>query len=120
MEACRDPAFQHRHPEDIAIGRLNRDWLEGRGMRFAPRALADQFSAERAGDVSTSFGYHGAWLMPRAIGAKAFWTLYLGLDDRGTIRHDFVAIAKQMGQGRGGFWRVLRLLVDRIVPKGLR
>lgn len=113
MEACRDPGFRPDHPEDIAIGRDNRAWLEGMGMRFAPRALADLFSAERAGDVAKSFGYHGAWLMPHAIGVGSFWALYRDLDDCGTIQHDFAAILKQIGQGRGGWRRALRLIADQ-------
>lgn len=113
MQLCRDPAFQPSHPEDLAIARINRDWLERQGMRFAPRALADRFAAERAGDVTASFGYHGAWLMPQAVGIDPFWTLYRELDDRGTIRHDFSSILKQIGQGRGGWSRALRLTLDQ-------
>lgn len=113
MQLCRDPAFHPSHPEDVAIARINRDWLERQGMRFAPRALADRFAAERAGDVMASFGYHGAWLMPQAVGIEPFWTLYRELDDRGTIRHDFSSILKQIGQGRGGWNRALRLTLDQ-------
>lgn len=113
MQLCRDPAFHPSHPEDVAIARINRDWLERQGMRFAPRALADRFAAERAGDITASFGYHGAWLMPRAVGIEPFWTLYRELDDRGTIRHDFSSILKQIGQGRGGWSRGLRLTLDQ-------
>ncbi len=114
MEVCRDPAFQSYHPEDVAIGRVNRNWLEVKGMRFASRALADIFSTERSGDVSTSFGYHGAWLMPRAIGVAPFWNLYRELDDRGTIRHDFVTILNQIKHERGGWIRALRLILDQV------
>lgn len=113
MQLCRDRAFRFHHPEDVAIGRINRDWLEEKGMCFAPRALADLFSAERAGDVSASFGYHGVWLMPCAIGVKPFWSLYRELDDHGTIRHDFAAILKQIGRGQGGWKRASRLILDR-------
>lgn len=113
MQLCRDPAFHPSHPEDVAIARINRNWLERQGMRFAPRALADRFAAERAADVAASFGYHGAWLMPQAVGVEPFWTLYRELDDRGTIRHDFSAILKQIGQGRGGWTRGLRLTLDQ-------
>jgi hypothetical protein len=115
LTLCRDPTFRQHHPEDIAIGRSNRAWLEGQGMRFAPRAIADLFSAERAGDVSSSFGYHGAWLMPQAIGIRDFWALYPELDDRGTIRHDFAAILKQIGRGRGGLLRAARLIRDQMI-----
>lgn len=113
MQLCRDPAFRRDHPEDVAIGRTNRLWLEGQGMRFAPRALADCFAAERAGDVTASFGYHGAWLMPKAIGVEPFWQVYRDLDDRGTIRHDFRLILKQIRRSKGGWARALRLTLDQ-------
>ena len=113
MEACRNPQFRPSHPEDIAIGRENRNWLEEKGLRFAPQALADLFSAERGGDLETSFGYHGAWLMPRAIGVEGFWALYQDLDDRKTIRHDFAAILKQIARAPGGWRRAIRLIVDQ-------
>lgn len=114
MALCRDGGFAGFHPEDIAIGRDNRAWLEGQGMRFAPRALADRFSAERAGDVAASFGYHGVWHMPRAIGVAAFWDIYCTLDDRGTVRHDFAALLKQVAQGPGGLPRALRMIADHV------
>jgi hypothetical protein len=117
MDACRDPAFRPDHPEDVAIGRLNRAWLESRGMHFAPRVLADLFSAERAGDISNSFGYHGAWLMPGAIGVEPFWNLYRELDDCGTIRHDFVTILNQIGRGRGGWARTWRFVLDWLTQR---
>lgn len=113
MQLCRDPAFRRDHPEDVAIGRTNRAWLEGQGMRFASRALADRFAAERAGDVTASFGYHGAWLMPAAIGVEPFWRVYRELDDCGTIRHDFWPILKQIRRGNGGRARALRLALDQ-------
>ena len=59
IEACLAPEFQPTHPEDLAIGRTNRGWLEEQGLRFAPRELADRFAAERGGELATSFGYHG-------------------------------------------------------------
>lgn len=114
MALCRDPVFHPSHPEDVAIGRVNRNWLEERGMRFAPRTLADIFSAERAGDVTASFGYHGVWLMPRAIGVDAFWDIYRTLDDRGTIRHDFGTLLHQMRRGRGGWTRAVRMIAERV------
>lgn len=120
MEACRDPGFRPSHPEDLAIGRINRDWLERQGMRFAPPAIADLFSAERAGDVATSFGYHGTWLMPRAIGVEPFWRVYRHLDDRATIRHDFAGILKQTGRGQGGGRRAIQLILDQIFHRGGR
>lgn len=116
MALCQNGGFARFHPEDVAIGRDNRAWLEGQGMRFASRALADRFSVERAGDVTASFGYHGVWHMPRVIGIDTFWNLYRALDDRSTVWNDFATILHQVRQGRGGMGRALRLIADRIRP----
>lgn len=114
MEACRSPDFRLVHPEDIAIGRANRDFLEGLGLRFAPRALADDFSAERSADIAASFGYHGSFNMPKAIGVEAFWKIYKTLDDVGTIQPDFVSLVHAVARTRGGIRRAMRMMADRL------
>ncbi len=113
LEICRSPGFDSSHAEDLAIGRVNRDWLEQRGFRFAPSALADIFSAERASDPRATFGYHGVWHMPHLLGIENFWKLYRKLDDRNTIQHDFGTLLRQLFVGRGGVGRIFRLLLDR-------
>lgn len=114
MEACRDPQFRYGAPEDIAIGRVNRGWLERRGMRFAPRSLADAFASERAGDLNACFGYHGVFNMIRAIGVEAFWPIYRSLDDRSTVRHDFVSLLREVRPGIGGMPRAVRMIADHL------
>ena len=114
MEVCRSPLFRSFHPEDVAIGRDNRNWLEERGMRFAPRNLADMFAVERAGDVEASFGYHGVWHMPHVIGVEAFWQIYRGLDDRSTVRRDLFDILKNVSRGPGGKRRATHMIADFI------
>lgn len=114
LEACREPGFRPSHPEDLAIGRHNRAFLEARGLRFAPRAVADIFSAERAGNPLTSFGYHGVWHMPRVLGREPFWRLYCELDEHTSLRNDFRSILWQVGRGRGGVRRACRLIRDRV------
>lgn len=112
MLACQDAGFRPSHPEDLAVCRRNRGWLESRGMRFAPAALADLFSAERAGDVDMTFGYHGIFNMPKAIGVDAFWDAYAGLDDRATIRHDLFSLMRDVARGPAGLRRAARILID--------
>lgn len=114
MEACRQDAFQPSHPEDLAIGRENRAWLESQGLRFAPRELADAFSAERAGNIDESFGFHGVWHMPRVLGNAAFYELYLSLDERGSVEHDFQSLVRQVVRGKGGIGRAARLIRDQV------
>lgn len=113
MEACRSPQFRAAHPEDVAIGRTNRAWLEAQGLRFAPRALADRFSAERTGDARAAFGYHGVFNMPRALGIAGFWQAYCQLDHRGTVKTDFWPLLRAVGHGKGGLGRMIQMLRDR-------
>jgi hypothetical protein len=114
MDLCRAAPFVPAHPEDVAIARTNRDWLETQGMRFAPRDLADAFATERSGDLATSFGYHGAFNMPRALGPQAFWQVYGGLEELGSIRHDFLRILRHAARGPGGLGRARRMIADRL------
>lgn len=95
MLACAAPNFQICHPEDVAIGRTNRPWLEGLGLNFATRALADQFSTERSGELSSSMGFHGVFNMQRAMGDDAFWAMALSLDDRSSFSNDGWRIFRQ-------------------------
>jgi hypothetical protein len=114
LEACRDPGFCQSHPEDLAIGRYNRPFLEARGLRFAPRSLADAFSAERAGNPTTSFGYHGVWHMPRVLGCETFWQIYRNLDEHTSVRRDFRSILQQVVRGQGGASRAFGLIRDQV------
>ena len=115
LEACREPSFRPSHPEDVAIGRHNRIWLEARGIKFAPPALADAFSAERAGDSGQSFGYHGVWHMPRLLGRDAFWEIYNELDERTGVRRDFATLLWQLFLGKGGIRRAINFFCDQIL-----
>lgn len=114
LNALRAPEFSKSHPEDVCIARTNRKLLESLGLRFADRTLANGFSAEREGDPRTTFGYHGVWHMPKVLGREEFYAIYSGLDERGTIRHDFLPLARQVLRGRGGLCRASRLVADRL------
>lgn len=112
IEACSAPQFAQSHPEDVAIGRGNRDWLESRGMKFAPRSVADCFSAERAGNAAHSFGYHGVWHMPGVLGVDEFWHIYQSLDDKTSVFHDLGYIIRQIISRPAGLRRSMRLAAD--------
>ena len=114
MEACKSPDFQPSHPEDVAIGRVNRDWLEELGMRFADSAIADSFSTERKGSLQSSFGFHGVWHVPHVVGLDSFWDVYSSLTDRSTIRLDLLKIAAIISPQPRGLRRAARLIVDQL------
>lgn len=112
MELCRAPGFAIAHPEDVAIGRINRPMLEKMGIRFAPAALADAFSAERVGDPARAFGYHGVFLMPQVLGPEKFWKIYLSLDDRFSLRRDLTSLVAGLRPGSAPWRRSLRMRLD--------
>lgn len=65
LELCQDPHIQLTAERDYIAEDANvcidyRAWLEQRGIRFAPTAVAEQFSFE-LGKVRDSFGFHGVW-----------------------------------------------------------
>lgn len=123
MKACREPGFRPTHPEDVAIARHNRAWLETCGLTFAPKAMADAFSTERAGNLTESFGFHGVWHMPRLFGSDAFWALYCELDERSSIQHDFRSLLRHIMIGKQGTRRAIKLAIDQLkdtVMRGLR
>ena len=113
MAACGAAAFKQHHPEDLAICRTNRAFLEQQGMFFAPSELADAFAAERAGEPAASFGYHGVFLMPRVLGAETFWEVYRTLDDRSSLKPDFANLVKAVRTGPSSVSRSLRMISTR-------
>ena len=114
MEECRSPEFQPSHAEDVAIARINREWLEGRGMHFANGVMADMFSAEREGSIQSSFGFHGVWHMPDVLGTDDFWNVYKSLNDRSTIWHDLFRLAASLSLNAQGLLRAARLIADQL------
>lgn len=113
LEACRNPGFKGSHPEDVAICRTNRDFLERDcGMRFADRSIAERFAFERTSPVAPTFGFHGIFNMIPAIGADRFWELYVALDDHTSARVDYTLIMRQLGEGRDALRRRIRLTAD--------
>jgi hypothetical protein len=58
-EIRRYDAFRESYSEDLAICDTYRDILESRyGIRFAPEAVADRFSAELTPPTVQNFGFH--------------------------------------------------------------
>ena len=115
LEACRDPSFREEHPEDIAICRTNRDLLESKhGIRFADRATAARFAAERMVGIAPTFGFHGIFNMSGALGPDRFWQIYSTLDHRRTAFTDYGLLMRQLGRGRDATARRARLTWDRV------
>ena len=113
LDACADPRFIGGHPEDVAIGRTNRDFLEKEhGIAFADRATAECFAFEGSRPGHATFGFHGIFNMIEAIGEDSFWRVYEGLDDRTTAFADYHLLLKQL-RGRRKWRRRATLAKDR-------
>lgn len=60
LKALQDPRIAQIHPEDEAICRTYRRYLEQQhGIAFAPAAIADRFSFEHISPAEPTFGFHG-------------------------------------------------------------
>ncbi len=124
LEACRGPNFIRSHPEDVAIGRINRNMLERDcGIRFADRATAARFSFERFTPSHGTFGFHGVFNMIPLLGSDRFWAIYDTLDDRSAVTHDYPMLMRQLGSGTNTLARRAQLTLnqgERFVPLRLR
>lgn len=115
LEACRSPEFIGHCPEDVAICRTNRQYLESRhAIRFADRATAARFAFERSAPEGATFGFHGAFSLVPLLGAEAFWPVYRSLDHRGSLFTDYGLLWRQLGTGRQALRRRARLSIDRL------
>ena len=72
-EACTDLEFSptamaanrfDRSAEDVHICQYYRSILNQRGIKFAPSALANKFSAENPGGKYNTYGFHGTLCLP--------------------------------------------------------
>jgi hypothetical protein len=115
MGACRGNAFQAFHPEDVAICRTNRPFLEQEcGLVFADRTIAERFSFERTVPSDATFGFHGIFNIIPTLGPERFWEIYRMLDDRGTAATDYWLLMRQLGIGKGALARRARLTMDAL------
>ena len=115
LEACRSPGFRQSHPEDVAIGRVNREYLElEQGIVFADTATAARFAFERSAPSGPTFGFHGVFNMIPLLGADRFWRIYQGLDDASTVFHDYWLLMRQLGTGSRAAARRFELSLDLV------
>jgi len=94
VEACEDPAIADFEPEDERICRTYRPYLETRyDIRFAPLELARRFSVEHVESPYSTFGFHGAFNLWRALDAGGLEQLVSALPSAALARQDVLALA---------------------------
>jgi hypothetical protein len=115
LRACQDSRFRFGHPEDIAIGRLHRPFLEQEhGCRFADLQTAGRFSYERTAPAYRTFGFHGIFNMIPALGAERFAKIAAGLDERTALNRDYRLLMRQLRGTENGRSHQLRLTRERL------
>lgn len=68
LQALTKPGLDLHHPEDICICQTNRSQLEAtHGIRFGTLALAQKFAFENEANPELTFGFHGAYNLPRFL-----------------------------------------------------
>lgn len=68
LEALQDPQVRELHPEDFAICRAYRPYLErAHAIEFAPPEIADRFAFEYDISSTRTFGFHGMIHLPRFV-----------------------------------------------------
>jgi hypothetical protein len=68
LAAGMDLRIDDSHPEDVALCRTYRTLLEREhGVTFAPLALARRFAYENDDSAGPTFGFHGAYNLPRVL-----------------------------------------------------
>ena len=113
LESCRDSRFVGAHPEDVAICRSNRPFLEREhGISFADFSIAEHFSFERTESASPSFGFHGIFNLIPVLGSDEFWEIYRGLDDQTSAFRDYRPLMMQLGSGSKAVTRRARFTLD--------
>lgn len=113
LDACSRPDFVFAHPEDVAVGRLNRAYLEQtHQICFADRRTANRFAFERSEPIGPTFGFHGVFNLIPLFGPDAFWSLYRQLDEPHTVFHDYPLLLRQLNAGRQARLRQAKLTVD--------
>jgi len=103
LQALREPAVAARlhHPEDICIGQTLRPWLEAEhGIVFGTRAMAARFAFENETPSQPTFGFHGAFNLPRALGAQAFAGWLPDLPEAMVQGRDGFKLARALVRGR--------------------
>ena len=116
LQACFDPRFKGGHPEDVAICRTNRQFLESeKGLRFADVQTASRFAFERTSPSGPTFGFHGVFNMIPVLGPERFWEIYSMLSDRSTAFVDYRRLMQQLGMGPRATERRVRLTSDCMI-----
>ncbi|MEO7787297.1 MAG: DUF5672 family protein [Sphingomicrobium sp.] len=113
LEACIDLPAEADVAEDILIGRVWRDELERRGIRFAPRDVAARFAFERSVPVGNELGFHGVFNLVNLLSAADGLHLIKSLEPELIARNERRELVRWAA--RRGRWRLLLELANKLI-----
>ncbi|MEY4564932.1 MAG: hypothetical protein RLZZ618_4209 [Pseudomonadota bacterium] len=96
LEALQDSALEAMHPEDICICQTHRAALEAKGIRFAPRELAQYFSVEDGELTAEILGFHSPCHLPAILEPDAAKEFLDSLDASLIRAHYFGSLLREL------------------------
>lgn len=117
--ACQNPKIVFNPPghgdnnymEDLHICVMYADYLESKGIRFAPVELAKKFSAEIPGGKFDTYGFHGTLCLPYYLD-DAHMELYINNMSERQFKSDFQSRIL-FGLYLAERWELMELMMDR-------
>ena len=98
--------------EDQLICVTHRQWLEGRGIKFASKELAGQFSHEHPTGYYDSFGFHGTFQAPYYLSDDEFKSWVNMIEDQSFMGKPGLLLTPY-GLWKQEMWGSLRALMIR-------
>jgi hypothetical protein len=98
--------------EDQLICVTHRRWLEGWGIKFAPKSVADQFSHEHPTGYAPSFGFHGTFQAPYYLSEEEFKVWINLIQDQSFLGKGGLFLTPY-GLWKQEMWGALRALMIR-------
>lgn len=118
LSATATLPFDATVPEDVLIGRMYREELEARGLKFAPEDLAKRFSYERARPTGAEFGFHGAFNLPDLLSPKELYRVLRALEPQVLTENEHKELLRSaMGKG---YPKIAALLIGRILRRRMK
>ncbi|MEO8153802.1 MAG: DUF5672 family protein [Rhizobacter sp.] len=121
LQALQDPAVMPTHPEDLCICKSYRSFLEARGLRFAPAALARQFAVEDDALTAEVFGFHGPYHLPAVLEPAETLAFVQSLESVAICSHYFGSLLRELASGARNRPQLMPALLafQQLIQRGL-
>jgi hypothetical protein len=118
LELAKKIPYDGSAPEDVVIARVARGALEAKGIRFAPRKLAQRFAYERTSSTGTEFGFHGAFNLVELLEKDEVYRLLNSLEPQVLNENEHKELFRWAIRKR--YPRIAAMLIARILRQRMR